>query len=173
MSQFGDIITLEDFKTLARPTSIHLDAAHFASYVQEAESKYIIPAIGYELYTQLLDTELDEELLVIKEGGNYDKQGCPCTPGSAIAFCHGVKKTTAYYTYAIMQQADGGVMARAGFMRHENEYADHVDDRVKQYNAVMDMAELYLSSVLEAIKANDCCSKKARQTRATIKAIGD
>lgn len=170
-----DIITLEDFKQLARPTSVHLDEAHFNAYLQEAEARHIIPAIGYDLYNTLCHpdewSEGEEYYPILVSGGVVESTHCGCDGGTI--FCHGLKKATAYFTYALMDKGDGAVMARAGLMRHRDEYADHADDKIKQFDNVMDMAELYLSSVLEAIKANDCCTPKARQTRATIKAIGD
>lgn len=170
-----DIITLDQFKALARPTSIHLDEAHFKAYVQEAESKYIIPAIGWELYGILTEGAWNEgdPLDTILKGGEYEvPEQCQCESISPYAYCHGLQKATAYFTYAIMDKADGAVMSRAGMMRHRDEYADHIDDKVKQFDSVMDMAELYLSTVLEYINTL-ARWRKAPQTRATIKAIGD
>lgn len=170
-----DIITLDQFKALARPTSIHLDEAHFKAYVQEAESKYIIPSIGFELYEALTEGtwESGDPLDIILKGGSYETpEQCGCEVLSPVAYCHGLQKATAYFTYAIMDKADGAVMSRAGIMRHRDEYADHVDDKVKQFDSVMDMAELYLSTVLEYINTLQRW-RKAPQTRARIKAIGD
>jgi hypothetical protein len=61
-------------------------------------------------------------------------------------------------------------------MRHEDQYAYHVDDaKLKQYNDIMDMAEKYLSDCLLYAKAyrKDCKRMKVRGTRAYIHAIGD
>lgn len=174
---YTDIITLDEFKMLARPTSVHLDEAHFVAYLQEAEAAHIIPAIGYELYDTLThagswDDDSEEWYTTLLEGGEFTFTPCGCGD-SVTKYCHGLKKATAYFTYAAMQKADGGVMARGGFMRHRDEYGEHVDDNRDQYNSAMDMAELYLDSVMEALKSNDNTTRRARQSRARIKAIGD
>lgn len=176
MNTYADIITLDELKEYARPTSIHLDASHAATYIQESEGRFIIPAIGYELYNILCHPDgwgVDAEVLgVVAKGGEYTGTACGCD-GSSVAWCHGLKKATIYFAYALMIKADGGVMSRAGLMRHRDEYSDHADDKKEQNNNVMDAAELYLESCLQAIKALGLGARKARQTRATIKAIGD
>ena len=40
------IITVEQFRELARPTSIHLDESEVDIYIREAEDASIIPAVG-------------------------------------------------------------------------------------------------------------------------------
>ena len=170
------IITLDEFRQLARPTSIHLDESHVNAYIEEAEAKYIIPAIGYDLYKRLMlaDPWDDEsQRTIILSGGEFYRNVCDCGQNySSFGICYGLKKTTAYFTYALMQRADGAIAARAGLMRHRDEYADHVDDKSTQNNDVMDMAESYLSSVLEYVSTLQP-TRKASQTRTTIKALGD
>lgn len=170
------ILSLEEFRQLARPTSIHLDEHHVSAYVDEAVAKYIIPAIGYDLYKRLLlpDPWEDEtQRTIILQGGEFTRTVCDCGQSyDQLGICYGLKKTAAYFVYALMQRADGAIAARAGLMRHRDDYAEHADDKSTQNNDVMDMAESYLSSVLEYVSTLQP-TRKANQTRATIKAIGD
>ena len=47
MSDTQHMITPQEFATLARPCSRHLDDDEVMAYVAECEQLYIIPAIGY------------------------------------------------------------------------------------------------------------------------------
>ena len=47
MSDTQHMITPQEFATLARPCSRHLDDDEVMAYVSECEQLYIIPAIGY------------------------------------------------------------------------------------------------------------------------------
>lgn len=167
------LITLEEFKTLARPASIHLDEAHIMAYVREAEDAYIIPAIGYETVKGIKEAEtLTPEQTILLNGGEFSTQACGCD-AQTLQYCKGLKLTTAYYTYARMLRADGGIVSRAGFMQHEDDYNRHFDDsKLKQYNDVMDIAERYLASCLAYLQTLQP-TKPVHGTRARIYAIGD
>lgn len=173
------LITTEDFKQLARPTSIHLDDAHIIAYITEAEDANIIPAIGYETFKDIKQYDvtrplnpMPKELRILWEGGEFTAQACGCV-GESLQYCKGLKATTAYYTYARMLRADGGVVSRAGFMQHEDDYNRHFDDsKLKQYNDVMDIAERYLASCLAYLQTLQP-TKTVHGTRARIYAIGD
>ena len=173
------LITLEDFKTLARPASIHLDEAHVMAYVREAEDAYIIPAIGYGTFKDIKQYDvtrplnpMPKELRILWEGGEYTPQACGCDD-QTLQYCKGLKLTVAYYAYAKMIRADGSIVSRSGFMRHEDDYSRHVDDTaLKQYNDVMDIAERYLASCLAYLQTLQP-TKPVHGTRARIYAIGD
>ena len=49
------ILTVEEFKELARPTSKHVDEDEVMAFVRECEDIYIIPAVGLEKYQALLE----------------------------------------------------------------------------------------------------------------------
>lgn len=168
------LITTEEFKQLARPTSIHLDDAHVIAYITEVEDANIIPAIGYEAYKAIIEAEeLTPEQNILLNGGEFEgTNGRPCAQ-SSLQRCKGLKATTAYYAYARMLRADGAIVSRAGFMQHEDEYSRHFDDsKLKQYNDVMDIAERYLASCLAYLNTIQP-TPKAKGSRARIYAIGD
>ena len=74
-----------------------------------------------------------------------------------------------------MVRADGTIVARAGAMRHNDQYASHVDPNRKQYDDVMDIADKYLAGCLQYAKIHsvECNAvKPIKGTRARIKAIG-
>lgn len=171
------LITIEEFKTLARPVSIHIDPDVVNAYIRESEDMHIIPAIGYDRFKSLLsDDALSDDDTTLLSGGEYkatDNCGC-ATKTESTRKCFGLKLALAYYVYAKMLRSDGSVMARAGFMQHNDQYASHVDDsKNKQYNDVVDCAEYYLNSCLEFIKSKDDTIKPIRGTRCRIHAIGD
>ena len=172
------LITIDEFKELARPTSVHIDESEVTAYIRESEDMNIIPAIGYDRYKHLLaddQSTLSEDEKTLLSGGEYTvKQGCTGDAKTTTVKCHGLKTALAYYAYAKMLRSDGAVVARAGFMRHDDVYSSHVDDsKLKQYNDVMNCAEFYLGSCLAFIKSKDDTIKPVHGTRCRIHAIGD
>ena len=64
------LLTGDQFKELARPTSLHVDDKEINAYVRECEDVHIIPAIGYARFKQLTESEdLSDADKVLLEGG--------------------------------------------------------------------------------------------------------
>lgn len=176
------LITVDEFRTLARPVSLHLDTEAVEQYIRESEDASLIPATGWELY-KFLTVEGTEKPQALTEG--FDPKiatdGGEWTETSdrgyqTLRLCNGLKKALAYFTYARLQRADGNILSRTGAMRHRDERADHTDDqKLKQYNDIVEMAERYLSDTLYYIKnhTKEAAVKPAQAKRATIKAIGE
>jgi hypothetical protein len=167
------IIVVEEFKELARPVSIHIDEDEVQAFIREAEDMYIIPAVGYDVCKRLTETkreELSDDDKILLSGGEWtDVKG-------NVRYCNGLKKTMAYFVYARMSRSDGSIIARTGFMSHNDEYASHVADvdKRKRYNDIMEVAEQYLSGCLsywKSIKGD--VVKPVRGSRARIHVIGD
>lgn len=68
------ILTVEEFRTLARPTSKHLDDDEIVSYIGECEDVFIIPAIGLEKYQSLLSKELPDGDKILLSGGTFESK---------------------------------------------------------------------------------------------------
>lgn len=171
------LITYEEYQQLSRPTSIHLDEEDVNCYIGECEDKHIVPAIGYDLYTELITQQLDlsltDENKGLLEGGTYTLSLCGCN-GNETKYCYGLKKALSYFVYAKMILADGEQQARAGFVEHSDTYYHHKNDKKDRYNDVMDTAEMYLNSCLNYIKSKINNNQSAvRTTRSHIHAIGD
>lgn len=176
------LITVEEFKELARPTSKHVDEKEVMAFVREVEDMTIIPAIGLDDFEELMnktDEELSEEQKVLLNGGSW-VQGvigrCEGQNGLRMK-CSGLKSAVAYYVYGKMILSDGGIVTRTGIMRHDDEHSSHVDDknRVRRYNDVMNVAEEYLNGCLmfwRSVKGDDSV-RKVRGSRVHIHAIGD
>lgn len=178
------LLTVEQFRELARPTSIHLDEEAVQGFIRECEDAYIIPAIGYRQFKGAVECEnntpwddkFDDTFapVVFLDGGEWTpEQG---EEKGMVQWCSGVRKALAYFVYARMQRADGNIISRAGAMRHREDRADHTDDtKLKQYNDAMDMAERYLADCVRYLKVHlrDEHVKPIKPTRARIKAIGD
>lgn len=172
------LITVEEFRQLARPTSKHIDEAEVNAFIVECEDMYIIPAIGVDDFEALLEDELSERHSVLLSGGNWVAGvvgGCEGEKGVKRK-CSGLKKSLAYFVYAKMIQSDGGIVTRTGMMRHDDEHARHADDknRVRRYNDVMNVAEEYLSGCLAYWRsAGGEEVHEVRGSRVHIHAIGD
>lgn len=179
------LITAEQFRELARPTSAHLDEDDVLSFIRESEDEKIIPAIGWANFKSSLglkewDSTFNDSFNpdLWLDGGEWsqkqtDENG---EKFDKLYYCCGVRKALAYFTYAKILRADGTILARAGSMRHRDDYSDHIDEpQLKQYNDVMNMAERYLGECLLYLKAHkkDKKIKPIRGTRARIIAIGD
>lgn len=169
------LITPDEFKTLSRPVSVHLDDNDVQAFINECEQLYIIPAIGYGNFKAAAtdgdwDASFDESFdkNVIVNGGEW-------SDGDTLQNCVGLKSALAYYVYAKIARSDGSIYSRSGFMRHEDQYSEHVDDsKLKQYNDVMDIAETYLGNCLRYLKShtNGKEVKPVRGSRIRINAIG-
>ena len=168
------------FAELARPTSIHLEDDEVNRFIEECEDLYIIPTVGYDVFSaaidyvddNTLDGKFDETFdpVLYLNGGAFNYNHCGCD--GASEWCAGLRKALAYYVYAKMGRADGSIIARDGLMRHNDQYAQHVEPNLKQYNDVMEVAEQYLASCQRYAKMHRCGVRMVRQSRATIKAIG-
>jgi len=181
MNEHGHLITPTQFKALARPTSCHLDESEVMAYISECEDVFIIPTIGFANFERAINSEsfadvFDEtfRLSIWLDGGAFVADTCGCSPRSE--WCVGLRKTLAYYVYAKMLRADGTIIARSGAMRHNDQYAQHIDPNRKQYDDVMNIADGYMAGCTLYAKTHsvECNAvKKVKGQRAKIKAIGD
>lgn len=182
MSERALLITPEQFRQLARPTSLHLDDDEVTAYIREAEDQHVIPSLGYDVYKYISSEDGEKpgtltdtfNKAILLDGGEYTETLCDGT--DELRYCNGLRKSVAYYVWAKMLRADGTIVSRAGAMRHRDSYADHVDDsKLSQYNDASNLADMYLSEALSYLKQNTVnkAVKPARNTRARIKAIGD
>lgn len=178
------LITVDQFRELARPTSAHLDEDEVNAYIRECEDTHIIPAIGWERFKAAIEqgewgdsVSTDFQPDVFLDGGEYTTKDNISTNTTTIRYTSGIRKALAYFVYARLFRADGVIISRTGTMRHRDDYSDHVQDvsSNKQYNDIMNMAEKYLSDALEYLKAftQQGEVKPQRGTRAHIHAIGD
>lgn len=177
------ILTYEDFRLLARPTSSHIDREDVMTYIQECEDEKIIPVFGWRYYKAAtgIDGAWDECLKdtfrpdVLLNGGEWEEiiinNGIKTIK---LYYTNGLKKAIAYFVYAKLLRADGTIVSRSGAMRHRSDESDHVDDsKLRQYNDTMSLAEMYLSESLNYL--HNHTRKKmpiARGTRARIHSIG-
>lgn len=181
------LIWPEQFRALARPVSIHVDDDEIAQFIRECEDVHIIPAIGWPTvrlatltdpctadWSTLYDEGFDAAVLL--DGGEYEPTGgCGCSTDGETRYCNGLRKALAYFAYAKMLRNDGNIIARAGAMQHNDQYAYHTNDaELKRYNDTMGVAERYLGECLEyANMHNKNNQHAARQTRCRIIAVGD
>lgn len=192
--QFTDImehlITANEWRTLVRATSNHIDEDEVDKFIEECEDIFIVPAIGVNLYEALIAyankkvVTWDEsfaysfcdgtfkmstkDVILLLNGGYYNSD--------MRKRCKGLKIALSYYVYAKVARNNGAIINRSGFMQHTDEYAQRVEDKqsVNRYNDIMTIAETYLSSCLDFMRSKmDACMVRPRGKRTTIKAIGD
>ena len=164
------IITFEQFRALARPTSKHIDTSDVMTFVRECEELRVIPAIGLARYNDLIDNPEKEANKILLDGGEYQSRG------GELVRCAGLRVAVAYFVYAYMSMVDGGMLTRTGLMQHNDSYASREDDknRIRLYNDAMNTAEAYLNTCLVYIKETENDDiKPVRGTRLRIHAIGD
>lgn len=180
------LITVEQFRALARPTSVHLDQDEVNAYIRECEDSNIIPAIGWERFKAATGLgDWGSSVManftpdVFLDGGEYEvKNHCDCEGETKeTKYTSGIRKALAYFVYARLLRADGTIVSRAGGMRHRDGFSDHVKDvsSNNQYDDAMDMAQAYLTDALMYLKAHTKQGevKKPADRRMRIKAIGD
>ena len=164
------ILTVERFKELARTTSRHVDDEDVVKYMRECEDIYIIPSVGLSMYKELCKDDIAADLQILLGGGEYMEN-------EGLRKCDGLQIALSYFVYAKMLRADGAMLARTGFMKHEDSYASHIIDKAntQQYNDVMNVAEKYLNSSLMYLKhlKRGENVKEIKGFRTRIKAIGD
>lgn len=164
------LITADMFVELARPTSRHIDHGEVETFVRECEDVHIIPAIGLERFKALLGARRGEADATLLDGGEFKDAS-----GTARR-CFGLRRALAYFVYAKMAMADGGMLTRSGLTRHNDSYATREDGkgRARRYNDVMEIAETYLGSCLAFMKSVEGDGvRPARGTRVRIHAIGE
>ena len=80
----------------------------------------------------------------------------------------------AYFVYAKMLRNDGAIIARAGAMQHQDQYAYHTNDaELKRYNDTMDVAEKYLAECIEYANMFKPVKRHVRGTRCRVHVVGD
>lgn len=180
------LITVEQFRALARPTSMHLDQDEVNAYIRECEDSNVIPAIGWERFKAATgqgdwgnSVNADFVPDVFLDGGEYEVEAvCDCQGETKeTKYTSGLRKALAYFVYARLLRADGTIVSRAGGMRHSGGFSDHVKDVSgnNQYDDAMDMAQAYLTDALLYLK--NCTKqgevKQPADNRVRIHAIGD
>ncbi len=164
------LLTADNWSGYTRIASKHVDEEEVDTFIEECEQLFIIPAVGSDMFLRLVGEDLDENLSLLLEGGEYvDK-------AQKKHVFKGIRYALAYFVYAKMAKNDGAMISRSGFMQHNDEYAARMDDknRVNKYNDLMNVAESYLSGALEFLKTwDDVEVKPIRGSRVRIIDIGD
>lgn len=182
MSERPQLIDIDTFRSLARPTSAHLDEEEVNAYIRECEDKYIVQPLGWPYFRaaiglipweEVCDASFEADTFL--DGGQWTETS---EDGKQIPhYCNGLKRALAYFVYARMVRADGAILSRSGNMRHNDQYADHHSDPSRNiYEDVMAMGEAYLAEAIlyfndHRLEASDE-AKPIRSSRIHIHAIG-
>jgi len=169
------LISPADVPKLARPMSIHVDPDEVNVFIDETEQMDIVPAIGAELYFELLSDIDNEKYKTLLDGGFYTDSK------NKKRIFKGLRATVAYYTYARLAKNDGKILGESGLIQHQDEYYNRTENkqRIVSYNDAFNVADQYLADVLLYIKettpSTGCCGGgyKVANKRTRIIDIGD
>lgn len=159
------IITINEAKTLSRPIGKVADDKILA-FISEVENTIIRKTIGDAFYVKLADIEkkggvwdhtfddtFEEEernnLSLLLYGGIYFDD---CGKAHVVT---GLKKTIAYYVYALNVRAGDFESTRYGMMLKEGQYSSHISSRERDTaaNSATEVANTYLQECIEFGKA--------------------
>lgn len=178
------IVSFEEFRQLARPTSTHIDESEVMTYIRECEDERIIPVLGWRNFkaaANMVNTwggTFDDTFSpnIFLDGGEWSENIVDADGKKSMQqhYTNGVKKAISYFVYAKLLRADGTIISRSGAMRHRSDESDHVDDgKLRQYNDTMSLAEMYLSECLLYLRKHMKQNiPSVRATRARVHAIG-
>ncbi len=143
------LTTIENIRMI-RDIASNLRDARIEPYIQEVEDAYIMPALGAELYEQLDARKTEDKVLM--DGGYYDGP-------KGRAYCHGLRKATAYFAYARLLRNNQVNLTAFGVVQKTGSYSQPSDQQQISTAATdaSKMAELYLHSCVEYLHRNDDC----------------
>ncbi|WP_042372485.1 DUF6712 family protein [Bacteroides neonati] len=153
------LITKGDVLSLARPTSVHVDESDVDVFIDETEQLDIIPAIGCDLFLDIQGNLSGPKYETLLMGGVYVGRD-----GKKHLF-KGLKTAMAYYVYARLVKNDGRILSESGFLSHNDEYGEKVDDKQKyaSYHDALNVGKRYLADVLNYLKTtNQTFDKRAK-----------
>ena len=143
------LTTIENIRSI-RDIAANLRDARLEPYLRECEETYIMPAITPALYEKLDNKTVTDEILMT--GGYYDGP-------NGRAYCHGLRKATAYFAYARVLQNNQVNVTAFGVVQKTGSYSQPSDSQ-QVATAIADtvkMAEIYLHSCVEYLHRNDEC----------------
>lgn len=143
------LTTIENIR-MVRDIAANLRDARIEPYIREVEDAYIMPALGAELYEQLDAHKTEDKLLM--DGGYYNGP-------KGRAYCHGLRKATAYFAYARLLRNNQVSVTAFGVVQKTGSYSQPSDSQ-QVATAIADtvkMAEIYLHSCVEYLHRDNEC----------------
>lgn len=143
------LILIEDIRKFARPCECENDIA--VRCIVEAQQLDIAPAIGHDLYTELIEQSKPEANVIADNvlfvGGTYTGKD-----GKERTF-YGVRTALAYYAYARIVRAGSGRQTRFGYVQKTDDYSQNAElkQRTSAYNEAFETADSYMVGVLEYV----------------------
>lgn len=149
------LITVEEVTALARPC--YADSALVERCIDEAQYLDLRPAIGDELYEELLTSTEYDALM----NGGWWTDGC-----GRNRYFKGLKTALAYYAYARTVRVGSAVQTRFGLVDKSDEYSYHTSpkDRMAQYDEAFSIGYRHMLDVSEYVRQNlaslpVCCGR--------------
>ncbi|WP_025831300.1 hypothetical protein [Bacteroides stercorirosoris] len=65
------LLTADNWSGYTRIASKHVDEEEVDTFIEECEQLFIIPAVGSDMFLRLVGEDLDENLSLLLEGGEY------------------------------------------------------------------------------------------------------
>lgn len=158
------IISPSEVVDLGRPIG-KVDDTKLLAYITEAEQMNIKPALGDELFLNILkDGETNDIYKVLLAGGTY-RDGA-----DNIHSFIGLKVTLSYFVYAQNVMSGDFQSTRYGLRVKDGDYSSGVSSKERSdcYNNALEVANHYLSECLAFCKAKNLLgNRKNRKVLAT------
>ena len=136
---------------LGRPIG-KVEEAKLIAYITEAEQMNIKPALGEELFLDILTEGEDNNLFkVLLNGGTY-KDCCECTHSFV-----GLKVTLSYYVYAQNVMTGDFQSTRFGTVIKSGDYSREISSKERSdcYNNALEVAHYYLQECVAYCKCKN------------------
>lgn len=161
-----NIITVQEARTLSREISAQLRDERIIPFIKEAEDLYVRPAVSDDIYLDILHELNAEKYAVLLNGGVYR---------GGTKYCSGLKKTTAYYTYAKILLNNQIAVTSYGVVQKSINESQQIErgNLMKAYNDAMITADKYMAECVVYIKEElKKETKGITSSRVKIKSIG-
>ena len=150
------IVTTAEVVKLGRPIG-KVDETKLLAYITESEQMCIKPALGEELFANLLlEGENNDDYKILLNGGAYrDANGDPHT-------FLGLKVTLAYFVNAQNIMSGDFQSTRYGMVLKDGDYSAHISSKERSdcYNNTLEVANHYLNECVRFCKAKNLISQK-------------
>ena len=158
------IITPSEIVSLGRPIG-KVDDDKLIAYITEAEQMNIKPALGDELFLNILkDGETNDIYKVLLNGGTYKDSS------ENLHSFVGLKTTLSYFVYAQNVMTGDFQSTRYGMRLKDGDYSSAISSKERSdcYNNALEVANHYLNECLAFCKAKGLLgNRKGRKVLST------
>lgn len=151
------LIEVSEIKSLGRPIGKHVSEDKLLAFITETEQMNIKPAIGEQLFKDLLEQDCaNEEYKILLKGGSYEDE---C---GNLASLMGLKVAISYFVYARNVMTGDFESTRYGMVVKDGDYSTRISakERSDVYNNTLEVANYYLSECVKYCRVKKLIKSK-------------